>query len=340
VIVLDGSQGEGGGQIVRTAVTLSSVTGIPVTIQNIRAGRQTPGLRPQHVTAIQAAADICDARLSGVSVGSKSITFEPGGSISAGEYEWDVGTAGAATLVMQTILLPLALAHGESRVKIRGGTHVPFSPPGHYLRDVYVPMLLRFGAQVEVYLAAYGWMPEGGGTIMATIQGGARLTGQDMADRGQVERIFGTAIGCNLPAHIPQRIANRAINLLENVDVPVDIRPQRAKGVSTGAGLFLAVELTNGGGGFGELGKKGMPSEVVAEHAVTGLLNFLDGHAAVDSRLADQLVLPCVLAEGESVFSAPEFTDHLHTNLAVAQAFVDRPVRLDMKQHTITLGQA
>jgi RNA 3'-terminal phosphate cyclase (ATP) len=335
LITLDGSQGEGGGQIVRTAVALSCITGIPVMIENIRAGRSSRGLRPQHVTAIRAAADICDALTDGVNVASETITFEPGGPVQAGEYEWAVGTAGATTLVMQTVMLPLALVHGESRVRIHGGTHVPFSPSGHYLRDVYVPMLLRLGVNTEVYMESYGWIPEGGGSITAHIHGGARLVGGDMSDRGRLERVFGTAIGCNLPSHIPQRIANRALNLLGSVEIPVDIRPLRTRSISTGAGIFLAVELTNGRGGCGVLGRKGMPSEAVAELAVTELLNFLDSHAAVDKHLADQLVLPLALAESESVIAVEQFTAHLSTNIAVVQAFMDRPIQLDTPHQTV-----
>lgn len=338
MITLDGSQGEGGGQIVRTAVTLSAITGIPVTIDHIRAGRKQGGLRPQHVTAIHAAADICHAAVDGVNIDSDRIVFEPGRPVVAGEYEWAVGTAGATTLVMQTVMLALALAKGASQVKIHGGTHVPFSPSGHYLRDVYVPMLLRLGANVELYMEAFGFMPEGGGTITAIIHGGARLAGADMRDRGELERIFGMAVGCNLPAHIPQRIANRALNLLGHAEFPVDIRPLRTRSISTGAGIFLAVELTNGGGGCGVLGRKGTPSEVVAEQSVTQLLSFLDSRTAVDKHLADQLVLPLALAESESVISVEEFTDHLSTNIAVVGAFIDRPIRLDEQRQTVTFG--
>ncbi len=340
MITLDGSQGEGGGQIVRSAVSLSSITGQPVMIENIRAGRKPRGLRPQHVTAIRAAADICGAAIDGVNIDSDMITFEPGGPVQAGDYEWAVGTAGATTLVMQTVMLPLALAKGESTVAIHGGTHVPFSPSGHYLRDVYVPTLLRLGADTEVYMDSYGWMPEGGGTLTAYIHGGARLEGGDMRDGGRLERIFGMAVGCNLPSHIPQRIANRAINLLSNMEVPVDIRPLRTRSISTGAGIFLAVELTNGRGGFGVLGRKGMPSETVAEQAVTDLLTFLDSQSAADKHLIDQLIIPLALAAGASVVSFESYTAHLATNIAVVQAFLDRPILVDEAAQTVLIRES
>jgi RNA 3'-terminal phosphate cyclase len=139
--------------------------------------------------------------------------------------------------------------------RVHGGTHVPFSPSGHYLRDVTMPMLLSLGAHIEIYMEMYGWVPEGGGTISAYTAGPARLTGLDRHQRGPIERVIGTAVGCNLPSHIPQRIANRTTNLLGvALEVPLDIRPVRTRSISTGAGLFLAVEYTNGRGGFGILG--------------------------------------------------------------------------------------
>ncbi|HEX3050643.1 MAG TPA: RNA 3'-terminal phosphate cyclase [Aggregatilineaceae bacterium] len=335
MITLDGGQGEGGGQIVRTALTLSCVLGVPVGIQHIRAGRNPAGLRHQHVTAIQAAAEICGAKVSGAQPGSEKVTFEPGGAVQAGSYEWMVGTAGATTLVLQTVLLPLALANGVSEVRIHGGTHVPNSPSGHYIRDVFVPMLLSLGADVQVFMETYGWVPEGGGILVASIAGNAKLQGQQMVKRGPIERIVGSAIGCNLPSNIPQRIANRAINLLEAVDAPLDIRPMRTKSVSTGAGIFLTAEYNNGRGGFGVLGRKGMPSEVVAEQAVTALLDFHGSGAAVDERLADQLIVPLVLAEGESRFSTPTITDHLRTNIHVVNAFLDRSITIEGSQVVI-----
>jgi RNA 3'-terminal phosphate cyclase (ATP) len=338
VITLDGSHGEGGGQIVRTAITLSCITGKTVLIQNIREGRKTNGLRPQHVTAIQAAAEISRAEVRGVEVGSTTVLFEPGAPIRAGEYEWSVGTAGATTLVLQTVLLPLALADGASKVKIHGGTHVPNSPSGHYVRDVVMPVLLSMGVDMEIYMDCYGWTPEGGGTLEAFTAGNGDLVALDKRDRGRIERVFGTAIGCNLPSHIPQRIANRAANLLGEFDAPVDIRPLRTRSISTGAGIFLAVEYTNGRGGFGVIGRKGMPSEAVAEQAITGLLGFHDSGAAVDRHLADQLIVPMALAAGASAFTTEEVTSHLHTNIHTVRAFVDRPIEVDEQTRTITFG--
>lgn len=338
MLYLDGSQGEGGGQIVRTALTLSAITGVPVRIEHIRAGRQTPGLRAQHVTAIEAAAAICAAHTEGAEVGAQAITFAPGGPARPGRYEWAVGTAGAATLVLQTVLLPLALTDGPSQVRVHGGTHVPLSPSAHYLRDVYIPFLWGLGAEITLTIEAYGWMPEGGGALFADIVGGAQLHGVDMRQRGPLERILGTAVGCNLPAHIPQRMANRAINLLAGLDALVDIRPQRVTGLSTGAGVFLAVEYANGRGGCGVLGRKGMPSEVVAQKAVAELLAFDRSGAAVDAHLADQIVVPLALADGPSWYTTPTITSHLATNIAVVRAFLARALSVDERTGLVTIN--
>jgi RNA 3'-terminal phosphate cyclase (ATP) len=338
VIFLDGSQGEGGGQIVRTALTLSCVLGAPVQIENIRAGRKPSGLRPQHLTAIQAAAQICDAGIEGVQVGSRTVRFEPGSPARPGQYEWAVGTAGSAPLVIQTVLLPLALAGGPSTIRVFGGTHVPGSPSGHYLRDVVMPVLLSMGADLEIYMDAYGWIPEGGGSMSVHVAGGAQLAGLDMRERGPIERVFGLAVGCNLPSHIPQRIANRALNLLETMDTPLDIRPCRTRSTSTGAGIFLAVEYANGRGGIGVLGRKGMPSETVAEQAVTELLELHDSGAATDEHLADQLVVPLALAQGPSAYTTRAITPHLATNADVVRAFLDRPIALDAGKRLVTIG--
>lgn len=339
MLILDGSQGEGGGQIIRTALTLSCITGTPFRVENVRASRKPPGLRPQHVTAIEAAAQICNAATEGVSVGSDTVTFTPGGAVQPGRYEWSVGTAGAATLVMQTVMVPLALAEGESEVHVHGGTHVPMAPSAHYLRDVFTPMLLSMGAEVEVFIEGYGWMPEGGGTLCAYIAGGASLEPQNWLERGPIERVLGAGIGCNLPSHIPQRIANRAINLLELMNAPVDIRPYRVSGNSTGAGLFLTIEYTNGRGGFEMLGRRGMPSEVVAEKAVTDLLAFHDSGAATDPHLADQIVIPLALAGERSIFSTSAITPHLMTNLGVVQTFTGILVDVDETDRVVRLGK-
>jgi RNA 3'-terminal phosphate cyclase (ATP) len=329
---IDGSYGEGGGQIVRTALTLSCITAVPIEISNIRAGRSQGGLRNQHLTCVHAAADICAAEVTGDAIGSEQLTFIPTREVRPGHYQWEIPSAGATTLVMQTVLLPLAMAGGTSEIHITGGTHVPFSPSAHYLRDVYAPMLIQSGAEVTIRLDKLGWNPRGGGEIVAYLEGWAQLQGQDLLERGDLERIFGDGLATNLPAHIPQRMATHAQKLLEqlNLDVPIDVRLQRdSSSSSKGAGVFLTAEYSNGRAGFSALGEHGFPSERVAEEAIYAFELFHAGNASVDEHLADQLVLVLALAEGGSQYISPRITDHLRTNVWVIRQFMERGISLD-----------
>ena len=177
MIRIDGSHGEGGGQILRTALSLSAITGRPICIERIRAGRRQPGLRPQHVTAARATAAICGAELEGDAVGSQTLVFEPQHAPRAGRYVFDVreaakgGSAGSVTLIFQTLLLPLTLAEGDSQLVLQGGTHVAWSPPFHYLQSVYLPVIARLGINATIELRKWGWYPQGGGEIEAVVTG-------------------------------------------------------------------------------------------------------------------------------------------------------------------------
>ncbi|MBN1283984.1 MAG: RNA 3'-phosphate cyclase [Anaerolineae bacterium] len=333
-VAIDGSYGEGGGQVLRTALALACITQTPVEIANLRAGRKTPGLAAQHLTCVRAAADICRAEVHGDKLGSQWVRFTPGGPVAPGDYTWDVsavagrGSAGATSLVIQTVLLPLALAAGRSTLTIKGGTHVPFSPPMHYLQTVFLPAL---GLPVEIEVLDWGWYPRGGGAVRVEIDGPAALSALDLEARGPLARIEGVAAVTNLPAHIPQRMVNRARGALRGLDAPQDITPLRARGPAPGAGIFLTARYANGCAGFSALGKKGKASEAVAEEACNALLAHHRSAAAVDKHLADQLVLPCALAAGRSVITTPEVTLHLTTNIHVVQQFVAAGVALSGK---------
>jgi RNA 3'-terminal phosphate cyclase (ATP) len=333
MLVIDGQYGEGGGQVLRTALTLSCITRRPITIENIRAGRHKPGLRRQHLTAVMAAADICDAEVAGADIGSQELVFAPRRPAHAGYYEWQVKSAGAATLVLQTILLPMAMAPGASEIRVIGGTHVPYSPSGHYLRDVYAPMLVQGGVEVFVNIERYGWNPKGGGEITCYLEGWSQLHSQDLLERGDLERLIGVGLASRLPAHIPQRMTTHVRKVLDFLEVPVDIRPERdGRSKGEGAGVFLTAEYANGRAGFSALGEPGVASEEVAEEAAYAFQVFDAGNASVDAHLADQLVLVLALAEGESVFITPQITDHLTTNCWVIQQFLERQITID--QHT------
>jgi RNA 3'-terminal phosphate cyclase (ATP) len=329
MISIDGAYGEGGGQVLRTSLTLAILTGQPVKIERIRAGRPKPGLAAQHLTAVRAAAAICDASLDGDEMGSGQLSFAPAGPARPGEYRFDVGemrqggSAGSVSLVLQTLLLPLALAPAPSQVTLRGGTHVAWSPPFPYLEEVYLWTLARCGLRVELALNQWGFYPAGGGEIVARIGGGASaLRPVSLAERGAPRRVWGTAAVSNLPSHIPQRMADRARNLLAGAGLKANVQARRVRANGPGAGIFVLAEYEGDvRAGFTAYGRKGLPSEQVAEMACEDLLDFHNSGGAVDMYLADQLILPLAIAGGPSTFVTHQVTRHLRTNMWVVEQF-------------------
>lgn len=336
MVVIDGSHGEGGGQILRTALTLAVLTERPTRIENIRAGRGRPGLRPQHLTAVRAAAAVCDVELEGDELGSQTVTLVPSGMVHPGEYLFDVteaaegGSAGSVGLVLQTVLLPLALADGESYLELRGGTHVAWAPSASYVEHVFLPTLGRMGVLAEMELGAWGFYPAGGGAVRVRIPGRSRsLRPIALTERGAVERIWGIAAVTDLPSHIPQRMANRARNVLAEQDLEAKVEPRRLRGAGPGAGIFLFAEYERAIAGFTAYGRRGLPAEHVAEAACEDLLTHHQSGAPVDPHLADQLVLPMALSAGESRLVTSEVTHHLLTNVWAVRQFLDCHLRVE-----------
>lgn len=331
MIVINGSYGEGGGQVLRTSLTLSALLGEPMRIENIRAQRRRPGLQAQHLTGVWAIAEICDAELKGADFGSLTLTFKPRSSPRAGEYAFDVaearkgGSAGATSLVSQTLLLPLAFAPGRSRLTIRGGTHVAWSPPFHYLKHVYLPTLARMGLEASAEIEKWGWYPIGGGEMSATVTGRkeSRLLGLDLVDRGELKRLWGISATSNLPAHIGQRQKKRAEATLRKRGFDPQIEIVDAPSPGKGTVVFLAAEYEHAVAGFSSLGKRGKPAEKVAEEACREFVAYHQSGACLDKHLADQLILPLALASGPSAFTTCEITQHLLTNVWVVEQFLD-----------------
>lgn len=334
--VIDGCYGEGGGQVLRTALTLAAITGQPTRIEHIRAGRKNPGLRPQHLTAVRAAAATCEARLEGDALGSQTLTFVPSGPPRPGEYTFDVaeaaqgGSAGSVGLVLQTVLLPLALGGGDSRLTLRGGTHVPWAPPVPYLTHVFLPALAQMGVQVQIELKRWGFYPAGGGEIVVRIaEREGPLRAIQLTERGELRRIWGTAVVTNLSAHIPQRMADRARNVLAEAGLQSCVEPRRLRGTGPGAGIFLFAEYEHSRAGFTAYGRKGLPAERVAEASCEDLLAHHRSGSPADPHLADQLILPIALAEGESRLVTSRVSQHLLTNAWVVRQFISRDVGVE-----------
>ena len=336
MIDIDGSLGEGGGQVLRTALALAAISGQDARIFNVRARRGTPGLAPQHLTVVRALAQLCDAEVRGGALRSAVVEFHPQAAVHAGDYTIDVseaargGSAGAVSLILQAMLLPLALADGTSRVTLRGGTHVPWSPPIHYLTEVFGPMAAQMGVRAEVRVEAYGFYPAGGGLVSATIQGRrGPLAAQDWTERGGLKRAWGLAVAASLPAHIAQRMAGRARNLLGEAGLRPEIVPARERSASPGAVTMLFTEYERARAGFSALGEKGKPSEMVATEAALDLLAQHRSGQALDMHLADQVLLPLALAEGTSTFTTCRVTQHLLTNAEVIRQFVPAAIEVE-----------
>jgi RNA 3'-terminal phosphate cyclase (ATP) len=335
MVVIDGSYGEGGGQVLRTALTLAALTGQSIRIEHIRAGRKKPGLRPQHLTAVRAAAAVCDAHLEGDELGSQALTFAPGGPPHPGDYAFDVseaaqgGSAGAVGLVLQTVLLPLALARDRSQLMLRGGTHVPWAPPVPYLEHVFLSTLARMGVHAELDLVRWGFYPAGGGEVQIQIERREEpLNSILLTERGEPQRVWGIAAVMNLPSHIPQRLAARARNVLAEAGLQAQVEPRRLHGAGPGAGIFLFAEYGHVVAGFTAYGRKGLPAEHVAEAACKELLDHHRAGQPADPYLADQLVLPMALAKGESQVVTSRVSHHLLTNIWVVRQFIAREISI------------
>lgn len=333
---IDGSHGEGGGQLLRTALSLAAISGRELELTRVRAGRRQPGLAAQHLTAVRAVAALCDARVQGDELGSRELLFAPRGGVRAGSYQFDVaaarpgGSAGSATLVLQAVLLPLALAKGESRVSVSGGTHIGRSPSFDYARDVWLPALRPLGIAAELELQSSGWFPAGRGELCAQICGNADLRlGLDLRERGALVRVFGRALAANLPAHIPQRMADRARKLLAQAGIDAQIEPLRVRAACPGAGLFLTAEYERARAGFDAMGERGKSSEVVAEQAVALLLAHRSSGASLDVHLADQLVAPLALAGAPSQLGVERASRHLETSAWLVERFGLARVRIE-----------
>ena len=331
---IDGSYGEGGGQVLRTSLSLAALMGCELTMERVRAGRSKPGLAAQHVTCVRAAAAVCGAEVEGDEVGSQALRFHPG-AIEPGEYRFDVSdvypSAGSTSLVLQTVLPPLLFAGGESVVTILGGTNVPWSPCYEYLACVFLPALSRAGAQATIERTRGGWYPKGGGQIVARIKPlAAPLRPFDLLERGALQRLVVTStVSDRLPEHIVARQADAALKALPGDTSRLASRNYERPEGSPGTCLAIAAEFDSGHAGSSALGERRKPAEKVGAEAGRCFNDFLDSGAAVDVHLGDQLLLYAALAEGDSVVLAERNTEHLRTNAWVIQRFIEADIALE-----------
>jgi RNA 3'-terminal phosphate cyclase (ATP) len=316
MIRIDGSVGEGGGQVLRTSLALSMVTGEPVRIVQVRAKRKQPGLKQQHLTALRAAAEVCGAGVAGDELRSREVEFRPG-AIRAGRYRFDVGTAGSATLVLQTVLPALLKADEPSQVEVSGGTHNPWSPPFDYLDRVFSPLLERMGHRLGLTLDRHGFFPAGGGRIRADIRPGKKTMPLELTRRGELERTEARA----LVSRLPVTIAEREVNLIAQRLGWKTTTAYEVEAACPGNACFAALEFEEVTELFTGFGKRGKPAERVAADVVREVRNYLRSDAAVGEHLADQLLLPMALFDGGS-FVATHSSSHARTNLRVIEEFM------------------
>ncbi|EFB5470876.1 TPA: RNA 3'-terminal phosphate cyclase [Escherichia coli] len=306
MIALDGAQGEGGGQILRSALSLSMITGQPFTITSIRAGRAKPGLLRQHLTAVKAATEICGATVEGAELGSQRLLFRPG-TVRGGDYRFAIGSAGSCTLVLQTVLPALWFADGPSRVEVSGGTDNPSAPPADFIRRVLEPLLAKIGIHQQTTLLRHGFYPAGGGVVATEVSPVASFNTLQLGERGNIVQMRGEVLLAGVPRHVAEReIATLA---------------------GPGNTVSLEVESENITERFFVVGEKRVSAEVVAAQLVKEVKRYLASTAAVGEYLADQLVLPMALA-GAGEFTVAHPSCHLLTNIAVVERFL--PVRFSL----------
>lgn len=326
-----GLQGyEAGGQILRIALALSPILKRPFRMSNIRSGRPKPGLQPQHLTGVKAVAEITGAEVEGTSVGSQEIVFNPN-AIKGGEYAFDTGTAGSITLLAQSILPLLLFARKDSHIILRGGTHVQWSPTIDYYANVFLPVVRRLGAEAEVKVNKYGWYPKGGGEIELSIRP-ASLNAIEMIDRGKQLSIEGICALSNLREDIMERETKGVHALMP----AADMRHIPLPAASPGTAVTLFARYENTVLGAEALGKIGKSAEEVGREAAHHLKDELSGKAALDSHMADQILIFMALADGKSTIAVPELTPHAKTCTWLIPMFTNIP--FDISDNMISVS--
>jgi RNA 3'-terminal phosphate cyclase (ATP) len=331
MIEIDASFGEGGGQILRSALALSVITGQAMRLTNVRARRPQPGLKPQHLQAVKAAAQISAAQVEGAALGSQTLRFDPTG-LQGGNYAFDIGTAGSTSLLLQTLYLPLSFADGPSRLTLSGGTHVPWSPCFHYLQWQWLPYLAAAGYHLECTLERAGFYPRGGGLLHADIVPSRHFSPLRLTERGRLLRIRGLSGVGRLDLSIAERQRKRAVDRLRELGVPLEIELVEMPAASPGTFIVLQAEFEGGRCCAFALGARHKPAEKVADEAAEELRADIDSGGAIDAWLADQLLLPLAFVPERSEFSVCRISRHLRTNAQLLGYFL--PVAVEIEGET------
>ncbi len=339
MVTIDGSHGEGGGQVLRTSLGLAALLGREMRVVDIRAGRSNAGLAAQHLTSVRAAAAVCGAEVSGDEMGSTELHFSPG-EIQSGRWKFDVGTAGATTLVLQTVIPALLFAPGSSHVQVHGGTNVRWSPPQEFIAEVFLPAIGEMGAEAALDCLVPGFYPKGGGCIEARVQPLERaLEPIDWARRGALRSLTAYSVAeARLAKHITSRQIEGAREALGSAGISgIEARPDC---LSAGTMLTIAAGFERGIAGFSAIGERGKPAEEVGREAGERARRLLDGSASVDRHLADQLLLYAAVAAGRTRYVTEGITEHLRTNAWVIEQFIDAEITIDRRTGIVTVDGA
>ncbi len=325
MVEIDGSRGEGGGQILRTSLALSMITKQPLRLRRIRAGRRFPGLQRQHLACVNAAAQLCFAQVSGAEVDSQELDFTPGAG-TAEHLAIDIGTAGSTTLVLQTVLVPAIVGGRTLEATVIGGTHNPMAPPAEFLDRVFLPHLRAMGAHVTLTLDKHGVMPNGGGKLTVTVRPGGKLAPIAILEAGPITGKRAIAILARLPTHVAERelaIVRDRFEIADDDCQIIDVRGGPANVLMIEIERATSRELVTGHG------EKGVRAELVAERACDEMQRYVDGDAPVGEHLADQLLLPMALARGGRFRTKGPLSLHATTNIDTIRAFIDVPIRVE-----------
>ena len=329
MIEIDGSEGEGGGQILRSALALSILTGRPFKLVNIRANRSRPGLQPQHLMCVRAAGTICNGHFKGGSVGSAVLYFEPG-QVKPGKYTFSIGTAGSTSLVLHTIYLPLALRCDQvSEITITGGTHNQHAPCYHFLETTWAAYMGRLGISIELEMIRPGFYPRGGGEIRAIIHPCSRVNGLTLTSCPELTTAGGFSAYAVLPESVGRKQARRLSVRLKSQSVESHIPIEVWEAANPGTVAAIIFRQAPVPPLFFGLGERGKPAEAVADEAADEAIAFRDAKCPVDPHSADQLLLPLAFSPDASEYRTSQVTRHLTTNIAIVRKFVDREIEVD-----------
>jgi len=345
--LIDGSFGEGGGQILRNSIAISALTGKPIKIENIRVKRENPGLRPQHLLAVKAIAELCDAQLEGAYIGSRELKFIPS-RIKGGNFYFDVGTAGSISLVLQAVLPVLAFADSDSKITIKGGTAVPKAPTIEYLSQVLFKYLNKMGLKVNLEIQRHGFYPRGGGLVNVFVERTDELSPLILEKFGALEHLSIYSYSEGLPCHVVDREVSSSLSLLSRKSINEDLisiekRCNEPRSNNIGNFFIITAKGSNASViGYDKVGMKGLPAEKVAEEPTRELLeNIFTTNAAVDMHAGDQLLIWMSLAKGESSIFTHKYTMHAYTTLYLLKKLlaiefevigeIDKPARIKIK---------